>query len=398
MPQRLGLFGGSFDPIHNGHIALARAFAERLGLDRVLLMPTAAPPHKIRPEMAPAADRLRMCALAAQAEPLLAVSDLELRRGGASFTADTLDELRAEYPGSEWALITGADMFLTIGTWYRYPAIAAHALLCAAPRGAVTLAALRDHAARLEAKGARCAVEDIPVLDISSTMVRAAVRRGEPIDALVPAAVAAYIRERRLYAAPAETERRDMDEQYIEIIRGRLSAKRFAHSLAVADEAARLARRYGADADKAYTAGILHDILKDTPPDAQLQMFEEFGILLDTVEQAAPKLWHARLGAAFIERILGVQDPGILAAVRYHTTARAGMSLLEKVLYLADFTSADRDYPDVDVMRRRVDEGLAPAMAYALVFSMQELLDKRAPIHPDTLAAYNEQMADGAGA
>lgn len=185
---------------------------------------------------------------------------------------------------------------------------------------------------------------------------------------------------------------RPTDEQFIRIIKGRLTEKRFAHSLAVADEAYRLAVRYGCDPDKARTAGILHDILKDTSPQTQLQILNDFGILLSDVEKRAPKLWHARAGAVFIEQVLKLDDREIVEAVRYHTTAKAGMSVLEKVLYLADFTSADRDYDDVDEMRRLVDIGMVPAMRYALRYTIGELLEKQAPIHPDTLAAYNECM------
>lgn len=182
------------------------------------------------------------------------------------------------------------------------------------------------------------------------------------------------------------------DEQIVEILRRRLKPKRFVHSLAVAEEAVRLARRYGADPVKAKTAGLLHDIMKNTDPDDQLQMLAEFGILMSDVERSAEKLYHAMSGAAFAEHILGVNDREILDAVRYHTTARGGMSLLEKVLYLADFTSADRRYDDVDVMRRLVDEDMDAAMAYALSYTIRELLEKESAVHPDTIAAYNECM------
>lgn len=390
MSQKIALFGGTFDPIHNGHIRLAAEFARRLKLDKVILMPTYVPPHKVKPEMAPAADRLEMCRLAAGNDPLFTVSDLEISRGGASFTADTLETLCGQYPEARWYLITGADMFLTMGTWWRFEDIAATAVLCAAPRDGVSMAELEAYAARLEAEGAVCALENIPLTPLSSTEIREKLRRGEAVDQLVPAAVAGYIAAKRLYTEGEET-RLNRDEQFIEIIRGRLTPARFRHSLAVAEEAERLAKKYGADPARARTAGILHDILKDAGEDAQLQIFQDFAILLDNVEQQAPKLWHARAGAVFIEKVLGVTDPDILAAVRYHTTARAGMSPLEKVLFIADFTSADRDYKDVDVMRRLADEGLSQAMLYALSYTIRDLVKKQAAIHPDTLAAYNEQ-------
>lgn len=390
MPQKIALFGGAFDPIHNGHIRLALEFARRLKLDRVLLMPSYVPPHKLRSDMAGAADRLEMCRLAAAPYDVLAVSDLEITRGGASFTADTLDTLRGQYPDASWYLITGADMFLTLGSWWRFEDIAAGAVLCAAPRDAATLAQMQAYAAELAKSGATCVLEDIPLTAVSSTDIRRRAAAGRDIDGLVPDAVAEYIREKGLYRSAADEAGADHDAQYIDIIRGRLTPARFAHSLAVAARAEELARRYGADPKKARTAGILHDILKDAPPSAQLQIFRDFGILLDTVERQVPKLWHARAGAAFIERVLGVADPEILTAVRYHTTGRAEMGPLETVLYLADFTSADRDYPDVDVMRRLSDEDSDKAMAYALAYTIRDLVKKNRAVHPDTLACYNE--------
>ena len=182
----------------------------------------------------------------------------------------------------------------------------------------------------------------------------------------------------------------DRNEQFKDIIRARLTPKRYEHSLAVAVEAKRLAIKWGADPDKAYTAGLLHDILKNTKPELQLQILQDFDILLDIVEKQSPKLWHAKCGAAFIERVLGVDDPEIVTAVRYHTTARPGMGALERVLYLADFTSADRDYDDVGVMRRLADSDPDEAMLYALGYTIRELTEKSAPVHPDTIGAYNE--------
>lgn len=390
MSMRYGLFGGTFDPVHNGHLALVRTLAAELSLDGVVLMPTAQPPHKLKTDLAPAAHRLAMCRLAAADCPGVTVSDWEIRQGGASFTADTLDALRREYPEAQWYLIVGADMFLTLDTWWRFADIAAAATLCTVPRDDVSRERLLDTAARLTAQGARCVVADMPKVAVSSTEVRRRVRGGESIRGLVPPAVEEYIMEENLYREGENTL--PTDEQIVEILRRRLKPKRFVHSLAVAEEAVRLARRYGADPVKAKTAGLLHDIMKNTDPADQLQILTEFGILLSDVERGTEKLYHAMSGAAFIEHILGIHDRDILDAVRYHTTARAGMSVLERVLYLADFTSADRDYDDVEEMRRLVDVGMDEAMCYALTYTIRELLDKGSAIHPDTLAAYNELM------
>lgn len=391
--MKIALFGGTFDPIHRAHLDMVLRFVEALQLDKVLLMPTGIPPHKIRPQTASAEHRLAMCRLAAEEYPLLEVSDLEIKREGASFTADTLRLLDEQMPGNEWYLLTGADMFMTLGSWHRFDDIAKRATLCSTPRPPIEEAAMTAYAKELEQQyGARCRLVPLIFSPISSTDIRNRIDRGEDIGDLVPEKVAAYIAAHGLYKDDTQMQNRTTDEQFIEIIKGRLTEKRFRHSLAVADEAYRLAKRYGCDPDKARTAGILHDILKDTLPQTQLQILHDFDILLSDVEKQAPKLWHARAGAVFIEKVLGLKDREIVDAVRYHTTAKAGMTTLEKVLYLADFTSADRDYDDVDEMRRLVDIGMIPAMKYALRYTICELAGKNAPIHPDTLAAYNECM------
>ena len=179
-------------------------------------------------------------------------------------------------------------------------------------------------------------------------------------------------------------------EEYKEILKSRLTDKRYEHSLCVADEAVRLAQKYGGDEDKCYIAGLLHDVMKNATADEHLLLFSQFGIILSDVEKNAEKLWHAMSGALFVEHNLGVNDKEIIDAIRYHTTARAGMTQLDKILYLADFTSADRDYPDVDILRSIADNSMTDAIKYALAYSINDLLNRGKPIHPDTVAAYNE--------
>lgn len=388
--KKMGLFGGSFDPIHQGHVDMALRLAEKLGLDGVVLMPTFVPPHKIRESMAGADHRLAMCRLAAQQHPLLQVSDLELQRGGASFTVDTLTTLCEQYPDTQWYLITGADMFVTLRTWHRFEDIARMAVLCTVPREGTETADLRDYAAAMRAEGIRCYVDDAPVMDVSSTEVRHRIAVGESMDDIVPAVVEEYIHQNGLYRYGNGMQTQTQDEQFIAIIRTRLSDYRFRHSLCVAEEARRLAQKYGADAEKAYTAGILHDIMKDADAEAQLKILSDYHEELDAVEQRSSTLWHARTGVAFLRYILGIKDEDIVQAVRYHTTGRAGMTLLEKVLFVADFTSADRNYPDVDVMRHFADKSLDKAIWYGVTYTMRDLMENNRAIHPDTVALYND--------
>ncbi len=184
---------------------------------------------------------------------------------------------------------------------------------------------------------------------------------------------------------------RSMNEaEYRKILQERLTPKRYNHSLEVAKEAKRLAIKYNCDAEKAYLAGLLHDITKNTPDEKQLQIMRDFDIILSDVEFGAKKLWHAITGAAYVQNVLKIDDSEIISAIRFHTTAKEDMSLLEKVLYLADFTSADRDYDDVDVMRSLVDISLQDALKYALCYTMKDLVNRDLPVHPDTLKAYNQ--------
>ena len=177
---------------------------------------------------------------------------------------------------------------------------------------------------------------------------------------------------------------------YITMLECRLKPKRFRHSLNVAQSAVELAQRFGADEDKAYIAGLLHDVTKNDSSEMQLKILEEHGILLSDVEENNPKLWHAMSGSLYVQDALGINDPEIIGAIRYHTTGKDGMTLLEKVIYIADYISAERDYSDVDVMRRLSKISLEQASLYALKFSLCSLAEKQKPIHPDSLAYYNE--------
>lgn len=183
--------------------------------------------------------------------------------------------------------------------------------------------------------------------------------------------------------------------KYKEILQKRLTPKRYNHSLCVADEAARLAQKYGGDREKAYLAGLLHDITKNASKEEHLNIFSQFGIILNDIEKSAEKLWHAISGAAYIEHILGIKDNDIITAVRYHTTAHENMSHFEKLLYLADFTSADRDYDDIDVMRTKVEISMDEALDYALAYTINDLVSQSKQLHLDTVKAYNQYVLKG---
>lgn len=196
--KKLAMFGGTFNPIHNGHLHLVQGFRERLGLDRVLLIPSRVPPHKAAADLADAKDRLEMCRLAAQPYGL-EVSDAELLRQGPSYTVDTLQQLHRENPGAELYLLMGADMFLTLEHWYQSGELFRLARMCAAPRDENGRGELLAYAERIESLGAKTHVEELSLLPVSSTLVRGRIARGLPIAGLVPKAVEAYITAHHLY-------------------------------------------------------------------------------------------------------------------------------------------------------------------------------------------------------
>ncbi|WP_316609467.1 bis(5'-nucleosyl)-tetraphosphatase (symmetrical) YqeK [uncultured Ruminococcus sp.] len=178
--------------------------------------------------------------------------------------------------------------------------------------------------------------------------------------------------------------------EYKDFIRQKMGDYRFTHSVNVADEAVALAKIYGCDEELAYTAGILHDVTKEFPKDEQLQIIADGGIILDSVQKNAPKLWHSISGSVYVRDYLGIKNNDIINAVRYHTTGRAGMSLLEKIIYIADFTSAERSYKDVDIMRGLSRKTLEDAMLFSCKFTIGNLSSKELAIHPDQLDCYNE--------
>ena len=184
------------------------------------------------------------------------------------------------------------------------------------------------------------------------------------------------------------------DSECIEIIKSRLKEPRFIHSLNVADCARELALKYGADPDKAYTAGILHDSCKNMEPSAQLQYMLENNVTLSEYELAAPKLFHAICGRTFAEKEIGCDDEEILNAIRYHTTGRSNMTLLEKIVFIADFIGKERNYDGVEIMREKAFRSLDEAIVEGLSFTIIDLIKHERLVHPDTMGAYNAALVN----
>ena len=204
--RRLALLGGSFDPVHNGHLALARAFGQKIGADQVLLMPAKQPPHKPGVRLAGEADRLAMCRLAVEGDALLGVSDLELQLPAPSYTVNTLRALRGMHPDTELFFLCGGDMLMHLSQWREYEQILHLCAVCAAARGEDNFERINARAQEYRALGGKVLLVPMEPVEISSTAVRNRLKAGESIDGLVPLAVAEYIYRHGLYRVNSKSE------------------------------------------------------------------------------------------------------------------------------------------------------------------------------------------------
>lgn len=382
--MNVGIFGGTFNPVHNGHINLAGCYKEALKLDKIIFIPTSTPPHKLAKNLATNAQRIDMLHMALEGLHGMELSTMELERQGNSYTYDTLVEYKKHRPDDNLFLIVGSDMFLSFHQWYRYEDMLKMVVLCTAAReSADSLYKMHQYAKHvLHLEQNQYFVSKFPVVLASSSLVRRNLRRGFSITTLVPSSVERYLLEHGLYFE-------NKVESYKALLHYRLSERRYIHSLCVADCARQLAQQYGDNPRKAYIVGLLHDVMRDESAEKQLNFLQKAGIMVSPLEQNAPALYHAMAGAVYCKEVLGIEDELLLDAIRYHTTARGQMTRLDKLLFVADLVSEDRSYPDVEVTRALAWQSLDAALLYGLAFTVKHLKEKGVPVHSDTIDAYN---------
>lgn len=395
--MNIGIYGGTFDPPHRGHIAAAKAAVSALQLDKLLLIPDRQPPHKaLAADGAGMQQRYDMTVLAtAELGKRAEVSDMELRRTGASYTADTLTTLREQYPEDTLYLLMGSDMFLSLHTWHDPARVMALARIAPFTREAEDdPAAFAAQKERLERDyGASVTVVPNPdVVDISSTEVRAALAQGRGED-MLPPAVWGYICRERLYGTHTDLKRLT-PEALRPVALSYLKPKRMPHVLGTEQESVRLAERYGADVTKARVAALLHDCTKKLDMAEQLALCERYRIPLDELERKALKLLHSKTGAAIARDVFAVDDE-VYNAILYHTTGKPDMTLLEKIIYLADYIEPTRDFPGVEELRRTVYEDLDRGLLLGLTMTIQEMEELGNPVHHMTRDARDYLMKRG---
>lgn len=372
-------------------MAAARQAAEALKLDKLLLIPTRVPPHKaLTEDVAGPEHRLEMTRFAVQALNLDGVaeaSDLELRREGKSYTLDTLREIRALYPKGELFLLLGTDMFLTFHQWRHPEEIAKLCTLCAFHRSALDSAGdFASQKRRLERKfGAHVKFVDLQeVVDISSTRLRQMLPAGQGREFLAPAVYGCILRE-GLYGTNADLRRLSLEDLRC-VALSMLDPRRIPHVLGTEEMAAALALRWGADEESARRAALLHDCTKKFDKELQLALCRQYGIEPDAAERREGKLLHAITGAAVAYADFGVSGE-VRDAIRWHTTGKADMTLLEKIIYLADYIEPTRDFCDLTELRRLAFEDLDGALLLGFTMAVEDLAKKGMPVHPNSVLA-----------
>ena len=293
--------------------------------------------------------RLDMVRLAFAGIEGVEVSDMELTRGGVSYTVDTLQQLKTQYPQAEFVLCMGTDMFLSFQSWREYEKIPTLAALAVVLRGLPQeQEQVLSQKACLEKMGAMVYLPENPITEISSTDLRRLLSFG-CTQAFLPESVASYIREHKLYGCGSYYRNLPMD-QLEQVVVSLLKPSRVKHVLGCRDTCVALAKRWGANEIDAGRAGALHDITKALDGPLQLTLCQAYGTMLDDFSVQNPKTLHALTGALVAKHIFGEND-AVVAAVCSHTTGKANMNLLEKIVYVADYMEPNRDFPGVEELR-----------------------------------------------
>ncbi|MBO5148793.1 MAG: nicotinate-nucleotide adenylyltransferase, partial [Anaerotignum sp.] len=339
--QSIAIMGGTFDPIHNGHLVTAEAVRHRFKVDRVVFMPAGQPAHKANKKVTHNEHRYLMTVLATMRNENFEVSRIEIDRPGATYTIDTIEELKKICrPDVRLYFITGADAIHQIMTWKQPERLLTLCDFVAVTRPGYDRAKLFEDIGEIREKYAsRIHYMEVPALAISSSDIRDRAQKGEPIKYLLPQEVEDYIHKFGLYQDDTTEEVKFMlpISTMQEKLQSAISVKRYIHTMGVAEEAVKLAEIYGTaqDQQKARVAGLLHDCAKDYPENMRLRFCKEYKVKTDDIMNKQTDLIHPFLGAEVAKREYQVMDEDVLNAIRYHTTGRPNMSLLEKIVFIA---------------------------------------------------------------
>lgn len=392
--NRIGIMGGTFNPIHNSHILLGLQAKSLLQLDKVLFMPSNNPPHKEIHDYISDEDRCYMVKLSLEGLDGMEFSDIEFQREGLTYTSDTLDIVCKENPDCRFYFIIGGDSVAYFDKWHLPDHILRNCALVCASRGDTDddvikqqINALRDMFTS-DAEGEEFIPEvyylKAPEMNVSSTIIRNLSACGLSVSGLVPEAVAEYIKTKGLY------QHKNLNEAKEDLI-SRLTPHRYRHTIGVAEFAAKLALSHNYDIIQAYTAGLLHDSAKSLSEEESISEAERFGIVPSKYERKnANNLLHGKIAAYYLSERYGIDDKVIFDSIYYHTTGHTNMSVLDKIIYLSDTLEYGRTMqftPSLDIIRGVATSDLDLALYYVLnnivPYLIKEYGDEMDPIQYD---------------
>ncbi len=377
--MKILLFGGAFDPPHNGHLSILKEAAQYTEFDKIIVMPTGTPTHK-KGCMVPFDVRHYMAQLAfGKVDSDVEISDYEGTNLKDDYTYLTLRHLKEKYDNADIFMLIGSDSLFSIDSWKNSPEILANCTPVVFARKTGVEQEIYDKIAQLRAQGANAVYIPYKVTDVSSSGFRG----GQHSDSVLPGAVDAVIDEYHLYD-DNETKRLQGTAKLLAKIM--LDEKRYIHTLNVEKLAAELGIIYHLDVDKLRIAALLHDILKHASYDILLHRAGASGII-NRIKDKPKQTLHGFAAADYAEKELGITDEDILWSVRSHTCGRSGMTDMEKVIYLADMLCEGRKFESRDYLLSLARKNLDLAMYKALVHSVEWIKSKGNEIDTDSLEA-----------
>lgn len=367
--MKIAIFGGTFNPVHNEHVNIVKSAKSALKADKILVVPSYITPLKTGAITASGKDRLEMCRLAFSGIDGIEVSGMEIESGGVSYSYLTCEKLKKLYGDAEIYFIIGADSLAGFHLW-KYPDRILNCVtlaVCARESEGVLNSAVKEYKKRFDKK-----LVIIPYVGkkVSSTNVRISCAADEDISLSVPESVCEYIRSNGLYKS-----------EYAEEVKKYLTEARYAHTLRVVKLALQNAKRLNLDEKSVITAAILHDCAKYIKGGKELEGFE-------FPQNVPPPVMHQYTGAYVAEHTFNIKDENILNAIKYHTSGRADMTPLEKLIFLADMLEEGRNFSGGEELRKLFYEDINKCLFSALKHQINYLKSQNAEIYPLTLQAY----------
>ncbi len=371
--MNIGILGGTFNPVHLGHLYIAEEAMKNLKLDHVIFMPNFIPPHKENTSVS-ADERLKMLYLALSDHPDFSVSTFEIEKAGVSYTYETVEELHRRHPLDTFFFIIGEDSYVNFWKWKNPDRILKYVEVAVIERSGFSKDASRktDELFRQNHKEAfRIQSETV---DISSTDIRIRLKEGENVCELLPRKVAEYIEEKHLYQCHPWTF-----QQLQAYVKDHVKPSRYLHIEGVMEAALILSDLYGGNRDTIALAALCHDMLKDHEDSKLLELILRYGEV-PADDGNSPQILHAQAGAIYLEHVCCIKNEELLNAVRYHTTGRAQMGLTEKIIFIADYIEKGRNFPGVEELRKLAQENLDKAVLTALSGTIKHLESLNKPV------------------